>query len=271
LAAAELLCPAGEDVEEPLCVTLLRDPVERTLSFLAQVRRDRSDARDMPLEEIYDDPWYFDRFIHNHQTRVLSMTLEEALAPRPEQEILPEFFRTLIPADARPEDRERLEHMIDHMELDDVQTTRVAAELDELGVDVLDALSADKAVRPRSKYWVPDDAEIYLYLDAVFARPSPVDAPRLMTARTHLEELAVVGLTSDYPGFIAELNHTLHVDCSPDARHNVSGTRHRDVSRSFARRIREDNALDAELVDAAYDLVAARTGRRPTVADDAPT
>ena len=76
-ATVELL-PDNGDLA---CLTLVRDPVERTVSFLAQCRKHRPELSDLPLESIYDDPWYFDRFVRDHQTRVLSMTLEEAMAP----------------------------------------------------------------------------------------------------------------------------------------------------------------------------------------------
>ncbi len=66
-----------------LVATLLRHPVDRTLSYLSQCRRNHPEHHDLPLEEIYEDPWFFPRFVENHQTKVLSMTLDEALTPSP--------------------------------------------------------------------------------------------------------------------------------------------------------------------------------------------
>jgi hypothetical protein len=60
-------------------VTVLRHPVERTLSFLRHqaARRQRGATEDTPLVEIYEDPFRFDAMIHNHMTRMLSLAPEE--------------------------------------------------------------------------------------------------------------------------------------------------------------------------------------------------
>jgi hypothetical protein len=60
-------------------MTVLRDPVERILSFLRHQaeRRQRGADPDTPLWEIYTDPVRFDMLIHNHMTRMLSMTPDE--------------------------------------------------------------------------------------------------------------------------------------------------------------------------------------------------
>jgi hypothetical protein len=60
-------------------VTVLRDPVERTLSFLRHqaTRRQRGATEDTPLIEIYEDPFRFDAMIHNHMVRMLSLAPEE--------------------------------------------------------------------------------------------------------------------------------------------------------------------------------------------------
>ena len=52
-------------------MTVLRDPVDRTLSFLRHQaeRRQRGATADTPLEEIYDDPFRFEAMIQNHMTR----------------------------------------------------------------------------------------------------------------------------------------------------------------------------------------------------------
>jgi hypothetical protein len=75
-AAREVL-PAGTRV-----VSVLRDPVERTISLLRQFRRrppwQSSDARrptlaDATLEEVYDHPAVFGPLILNHQTKIFAM------------------------------------------------------------------------------------------------------------------------------------------------------------------------------------------------------
>ena len=60
-------------------VTVLRHPVERTLSFLRHqaARRQRGATEDTPLVEIYEDPFRFDAMIHNHMARMLSLAPEE--------------------------------------------------------------------------------------------------------------------------------------------------------------------------------------------------
>jgi len=64
-------------------ITILRDPMERTLSLLRQFRR-KSPWMGEPglgsplvastLEEVYDEPMVFGPLIHNHQTKIFSMT-----------------------------------------------------------------------------------------------------------------------------------------------------------------------------------------------------
>src|SRR5689334_2857179 len=66
-------------VPEAVTITVLRDPVERTLSYLRHSQRDHTQIDLRSLEEIYDDPWHRTRFVDNHQTKMLSMTLEESL------------------------------------------------------------------------------------------------------------------------------------------------------------------------------------------------
>lgn len=63
--------------------TILRDPVERTISFLRQIKRKqpweeeaegRRPLAARTIEEIYENPFVFDPLIHNHQTKIFSMT-----------------------------------------------------------------------------------------------------------------------------------------------------------------------------------------------------
>lgn len=61
-------------------LAVVREPVERTLSYLRHQRRDLSEDRDKRLEEIYDDPWQFHGVIHNHMVKMFSLTPEEASA-----------------------------------------------------------------------------------------------------------------------------------------------------------------------------------------------
>ncbi len=61
---------------DPALVTLtvLRDPVERTLSLIRVMREQRPALRERTLEQIYDDHQMFPRLIHNHQAKLFSMT-----------------------------------------------------------------------------------------------------------------------------------------------------------------------------------------------------
>jgi hypothetical protein len=60
-------------------LTLLREPVERTLSYLRHHRENEEADRHKSLEQIYDDPFRFHGFAHNHMTKMLSLTPEEMI------------------------------------------------------------------------------------------------------------------------------------------------------------------------------------------------
>jgi hypothetical protein len=67
-------------VEADVVLTILRHPVERTLSYLRHCKRYRAYMADMTLEQIYDDPWLFAVRIHNYQAKLFSMTTDDKLA-----------------------------------------------------------------------------------------------------------------------------------------------------------------------------------------------
>jgi hypothetical protein len=58
-------------------LTVLREPVERTLSFLRHHRRLTPEDKDKPLEEIYDDPFRFEALLHNHMVKMFALTVDE--------------------------------------------------------------------------------------------------------------------------------------------------------------------------------------------------
>jgi hypothetical protein len=66
-AARELM---GLDV---VTLTLLRDPVERTISVLKHFKRLYARYRDLPLDAIYDDDIVFPHFVQDFQTRVFAL------------------------------------------------------------------------------------------------------------------------------------------------------------------------------------------------------
>jgi Sulfotransferase family len=57
-------------------MTILRDPVDRTISMLRQWSRNRPEAS-LSLEEVYELPEVFDRLLHDHQTKIFSMTADD--------------------------------------------------------------------------------------------------------------------------------------------------------------------------------------------------
>ena len=61
-------------------LTILRQPVERTLSYLRHHRQLNPEDRDKRLEDIYFDPYRFDALLHNHMTKMFSLSTEEAIA-----------------------------------------------------------------------------------------------------------------------------------------------------------------------------------------------
>jgi Sulfotransferase family len=58
-------------------LTLLREPVERTLSYLRHHRVLTPAERDRPLEAIYDDSFRFHGLVHNHMVKMFSLTPAE--------------------------------------------------------------------------------------------------------------------------------------------------------------------------------------------------
>jgi Sulfotransferase family len=58
-------------------LTVLRDPVERTLSYLRHHRDTTPSDSGLSLEEIYEDPARFRPFIENHMVKMLSLKAPE--------------------------------------------------------------------------------------------------------------------------------------------------------------------------------------------------
>jgi serine O-acetyltransferase len=59
-------------------LTLLRDPVDRTISVLKHFKRLTKRYHDLDLAAIYEDRFVFAHFVENHQTRMFSVTAEDA-------------------------------------------------------------------------------------------------------------------------------------------------------------------------------------------------
>ncbi len=70
-------------------LTVLRDPVDRTLSLLRQFKRKDPWAdpglrypapmEGLSLEEVYEHPVVYEPLVHNHQTKIFSMTAQDPL------------------------------------------------------------------------------------------------------------------------------------------------------------------------------------------------
>jgi hypothetical protein len=74
LRTTELL---GDDF---VTLSVVRDPVERTLSFLRHHRLKTPADAGRPLEEIYEDPIRFHGLIHNNMVKMFSLSPEELTA-----------------------------------------------------------------------------------------------------------------------------------------------------------------------------------------------
>ncbi len=74
------LCTVDMLDAEFVTLTMLRHPVERTLSFLRMQKARNPDDVDRSLDEVYDAQPRFDTTIDNHMTRMLGLGLDEALA-----------------------------------------------------------------------------------------------------------------------------------------------------------------------------------------------
>jgi hypothetical protein len=60
-------------------LTVVRHPVERTISYLKHCKRYHEQHRELPLDQIYRDELHFRCFIHNHQSKIFSMTMDDPL------------------------------------------------------------------------------------------------------------------------------------------------------------------------------------------------
>ena len=69
-----------------VAATILRHPVDRTVSLLRQFRRSapwmgepglRSPLTELTLEEVYEQPLVYEPLVHNHMTKIFSISVED--------------------------------------------------------------------------------------------------------------------------------------------------------------------------------------------------
>jgi hypothetical protein len=65
--------------EELTTLTILRDPVDRVVSYLKHCKRYHAQHQDLTLDEIYEDPFWFPCTMQNHQAKIFSMTADDPL------------------------------------------------------------------------------------------------------------------------------------------------------------------------------------------------
>jgi hypothetical protein len=58
----------------PVTITILRDPIERTISYLKHCRRYHPKYQALSLEAIYEIPFFYRSFIHNHQSKLFALS-----------------------------------------------------------------------------------------------------------------------------------------------------------------------------------------------------
>jgi Sulfotransferase family len=71
------LCTAELLGGEFTTLTLLREPIERTLSYLRHHRLMTEEDREKSLQEIYSDTFRFHGLVHNHMVKMFSLTPSE--------------------------------------------------------------------------------------------------------------------------------------------------------------------------------------------------
>lgn len=71
------LCTVEQLDADFTTLTVVREPVERTLSFLRHHRKMTVEDRDKPFEEIYGDDFRFRGLVHNHMVKMFSLTTDE--------------------------------------------------------------------------------------------------------------------------------------------------------------------------------------------------
>jgi len=110
----------GPDVKT---FTLLRDPIDRTISILKHFKRRYERFRNAPLDEVYEDPFVYRHFIENYQAKVFAVRAED----RPNAFVSSLSFQEIRDELERPRDRAQAESI--------ARATETALRIDDDGLD----------------------------------------------------------------------------------------------------------------------------------------
>ena len=146
---------ASEIVGADVTLAVLRDPIDRTLSYLRHCKRYRPHMADMSLEQIYDDRWAYVTRIHNYQAKLFGMTIDDE--PRSDLQVIEVDARRLETALANLERldvlglHERYPEFIETLrrehgwKMRDVPNMRVSTEEWEVPPHLPERIAADNA------------------------------------------------------------------------------------------------------------------------------
>ncbi len=203
-ATADLTCP------DAIKIAILREPVARTISYLRHCQNSHIEHRTMPLEEIYEDPWFFPRYIENHQTKIFSMTDDETM---------------------RGQEDPVFDHLDPHL-----RWMRENHPDDP-------TIRADLERKVQAEGW---SARTLLRLaDRAPTEVVVVDDQRLAQAKANVDQLDVVGVTEHLATMLDEMSARFgwRRRGTPPQRRSWSS----EVPESFRRLLAADNAADLEL------------------------
>jgi hypothetical protein len=129
----------GPDVKT---FTLVRDPIDRTISMLKHFKRRYERFQDAPLDEVYEDQFVYRHFIENYQAKVFAVTAED----RPDAFVSSLSFQEIRDELERPRDRAQAESITrataTALRIDDDGLGRAMANLAQV-----DAIGTDERLR----------------------------------------------------------------------------------------------------------------------------
>jgi hypothetical protein len=144
----------GVDV---VAITLLREPVARTISVLNHFKRLNARYRDSSLEEIYDDEFVFRHFVENFQTRSFALTSDDC----PQSFASAVGYRDIRAALDRPASMPMpAVHRGDTIAIDEPRLARAKSNLAEVDVVGVSDRFTEFVQELRRRFgWWPDDLD----------------------------------------------------------------------------------------------------------------